>query len=100
MPKREDPSIPPSRLPLHTDPPIPAVLLNGVPCSSAPSRPLQIYQTYSSEYTRSSLKMASVQTVRQIWADVLGIKTNQFGDNENFMDCMSPDHNRQAGAAS
>lgn len=32
--------------------------------------------------------MASVETLRQTWADVLGIEASEFGDDDNFMDCM------------
>lgn len=31
--------------------------------------------------------MASIEIVRQIWADVLGIETGKFVDSDNFMTC-------------
>ena len=34
--------------------------------------------------------MASLEMLRQLWGDVLGIDPSQIGDNDNFMDCMSP----------
>ncbi|POR35990.1 Uncharacterized protein TPAR_03806 [Tolypocladium paradoxum] len=30
--------------------------------------------------------MASIETLRQTWAEVLGIETSEFGDDDNFMD--------------
>lgn len=31
--------------------------------------------------------MASIEILRQIWADVLGIETDKFFDSDNFMAC-------------
>jgi hypothetical protein len=34
-----------------------------------------------------NFQMASIEIVRQIWADVLGIETGKFVDSDNFMTC-------------
>lgn len=34
--------------------------------------------------------MASLENLRQVWADVLGIETNKFADSDNFMACTFP----------
>lgn len=31
--------------------------------------------------------MTSIDNLRQVWADVLGIETDKFADNDNFMTC-------------